>query len=206
MHIATSAVFLMTPGLLAWGVDWAWRQWLDPASAPTLQQLLPTWAASGAGGGGGKGGKGHDQTAAMARALAVLKASGQDASEGAGGAEAAAATMQPRSGSQLRPFVELAYGACEQRLRPSLMCLLMRRSLCSRLPPLQAMHPQPVLHPSLTPHYVSHLPAWDTPGIPPAGYLPMVYTAILAYYLDNAFEEAGLILPVRSPGRGTLVA
>lgn len=29
-----------------------------------------------------------------------------------------------------------------------------------------------------------------------AGYLPMVYTATLAYYLDNAFEEAGLILPV----------
>jgi hypothetical protein len=28
------------------------------------------------------------------------------------------------------------------------------------------------------------------------GYLPLVYTATLAYYLDNAFEEAGLILPV----------
>lgn len=29
-----------------------------------------------------------------------------------------------------------------------------------------------------------------------AGYLPLAYTATLAYYLDNAFEEAGLILPV----------
>lgn len=32
----------------------------------------------------------------------------------------------------------------------------------------------------------------------PAGYLPLAYTATLAYYLDNAFEEAGLILPVSS--------
>ncbi|KAI3423796.1 hypothetical protein D9Q98_009634 [Chlorella vulgaris] len=28
------------------------------------------------------------------------------------------------------------------------------------------------------------------------GYLPMVYTATLAFYLDNAFEEAGLVLQV----------
>lgn len=29
-----------------------------------------------------------------------------------------------------------------------------------------------------------------------AGYLPLVWAGTLAYYLDNAFEEAGLILPV----------
>jgi hypothetical protein len=28
------------------------------------------------------------------------------------------------------------------------------------------------------------------------GYLPLVWAGTLAYYLDNAFEEAGLVLPV----------
>lgn len=34
------------------------------------------------------------------------------------------------------------------------------------------------------------------------GYLPLVYCGTLAYYLDNAFEEAGLILPVAAATLG----
>jgi len=52
---------------------------------------------------------------------------------------------------------------------------------CGRAP----SPPSPATHPSTL-----------LPCPPCAGYLPLVWAGTLAYYLDNAFEEAGLILPV----------
>jgi hypothetical protein len=42
-----------------------------------------------------------------------------------------------------------------------------------------------------------HSAATSVPTQHAAGYLPLVWAGTLAYYFDNAFEEAGLILPVR---------
>ncbi len=47
------------------------------------------------------------------------------------------------------------------------------------------------------PASTDHCPTPPLPAaVPTAGYLPLVWAGTLAYYLDNAFEEAGLILPV----------
>lgn len=56
-------------------------------------------------------------------------------------------------------------------------------------------------HPPTCPHAARTQRPAEPPtslsvGPPAAGYLPLVWAGTLAYYLDNAFEEAGLILPV----------
>jgi hypothetical protein len=64
-------------------------------------------------------------------------------------------------------------------------------------PCLPACHVDPQCHTLPPPLYpIQHA----------AGYLPLVWAGTLAYYLDNAFEEAGLILPVSAPARMQLAS
>lgn len=114
-HILTSAVFLALPGAIAWVVDYLWRLSREPGSV----SLLPAWAglslggSSGAAGGGNAAGRSHEEIAAEARALAVLRASGGEAERAggaAGGGEASPGMAALAQAGKLKPFVELAYG------------------------------------------------------------------------------------------------
>lgn len=113
-HILLSSAFLVIPGAIAWGVDFLWRLYRQEAAE--VASFLPALAGAGAGAGsssssgsGSKDQRPRDETAAEARALAVLRASGQVEGEERGGTAAAALEQQAQAGT-LKPFVELAYG------------------------------------------------------------------------------------------------
>lgn len=121
-HILLSSFFLVAPGAIAWAVDRLWR--LYRAEEKDVTTFLPAWAWQGVSlagiGGSGSSGSGasgsgsevqrpREQTAAEARALAVLRASGQAEGEQQGDAATAALGQQAQGGT-LKPFVELAYG------------------------------------------------------------------------------------------------
>ena len=185
-----------------------------------MTSLLPALAGAGAGAGSSSSGSGskdqrpRDETAAEARALAVLRASGQVEGEERGGTAAAALAQQAQAGT-LKPFVELAYGesgatahlhmctdcamagggtACRPATRSCTSCsgCGMREWRTITAHPSAAL----VLACRLTaagahrPALLACAPQHGLPLVPTAaGYLPLVYTATLACCLHTALSD-----------------
>lgn len=217
-HILLSSAFLVIPGAIAWGVDFLWRLYRQEAAE--VASFLPALAGAGAGAGssssssgsGSKDQRPRDETAAEARALAVLRASGQVEGEERGGTAAAALEQQAQAGT-LKPFVELAYGESGTNDSPfthvysrcmaggGAACSSAARSCtsCSRCGMREwrtiTAHPSAAFLlacrlPAAGAHRPALLASAPQPGLPlvptAAGYLPLVYTGTLAYYLDTA--------------------